>query len=241
MFEEKYKIIKYIQAGDKVLLKGFIKENINYIKSYTLKYKNIYSDYDDLVQEAIIIFIKCVYNYNFKKDFYQQFSNIRLYVDIRKYVLNNLYRVTDEEEKYNLCVKMYEKFIRKHIGSEDFYAQIRASLGVESKIVDEITYIAEQNEFSYYKKDEELSINIEDEIIKKLSTKEFLEKYINKTLTETQKKIILFKYGFINGKCYKLSEIAEQNKISKNSIYDDHSYAIKKLKKRHGKTLIKMY
>lgn len=241
MYKDKYKIIKAIQDGNKSLLNDFIKENFNYITGYTMKYKNIYSDYDELVQEAVIIFIKCINNYNFKNDFYQQFTNIRLYVDIRKYVLNNLDRVTDDEEKYNLCVKMYERFIRKYIDSDELYSQMRASLGIESRKVDEIIDIATLSEYNFYKEEQELNSNIEDKYLEKIEHEKFLDKYINNTLTETQKKIILFKYGFINNKCYRFSELAFINGISKNSVYLDHKYAIKKLKKRHGKELQKLY
>lgn len=235
MFEEKYKIIKEIQNGNKTLLNEYIKDNLEYIKSFTLKYINVYSDYEELIQEGIMIFITCVYNYKFNKDFLTEFAHIRLYVGIRKYILNNLNQVINEEEKDKLCIMIYEKYINNPLENGDFKFT-RTSLDIKINNVYKIIYYIENvNAMNLlYKNGTE---SFEDGIVEKMDKEAFVKKFIDGKLTELQKKIILLKYGFIDGNCYPLYRTAKMINSSKTAVYQNHKNAIKKLNKKYRKSL----
>lgn len=109
-----YDIIFRIQNGEKDLLEQFIIDNMEYIYSITKKYYNLFDDYEDLAQEAIIGFVKAVYNYNDKLDFYKQYAILWINNYIKRYILDNINLISDIDKRYFFAMDIYDRCKNKY-------------------------------------------------------------------------------------------------------------------------------
>ena len=218
--------IKRIQNGEKHLLKEFIQENMDYINARCEEYKYIFEDYDELIQEAIYIFIRAVYTFKFDCDF-RAYSNGWIYTRIKRFVLDNLNRVSDEEEKYNLCVQEYEKVrtkLNKEPSVEELWKGLFIKYSSAREIYNTVNFIYEDvNEEIYEEKYEEINDRVDSGLFKK--------NVIDKKLDGNQKDALLLKYGFVNGKMYSLRQIAKKIGYSHQGVDHLIKYGEKKLKK----------
>lgn len=221
-----YTKIKRIQNGEKHLLKDFILENMDYINARVKEYKYIFEDYDELIQEAIYIFIRAVYTFKFDCDF-RAYSNVWIYTRIKRFVLDNLNRVSDEEEKYNLCVQEYEK-VRAKLNKEPTVEELWKGLFIKYSSARDIYNIVNfkfdnYKEEIYEEKYEEINDSVDSELFKK--------NIVEKKLDGNKKEAILLKYGFLDGKMYSLRQIAKKIGYSHQGVDHLIKYGEKKLKK----------
>lgn len=201
--------IKRIQNGEKDLLEGLITENLDYIYKYVKKYNGIFLEYEDLKQEAIKEFISSVYAYNFKDDFILNYARRRIYTKVRYFVMMNIDRFKDSEERYAFCVKIYEnsKFRLGHNPTiEEFARYYYINESVAYKI---FNYLKNPDIKNERFNEENITNNIEEDVIlNKLEAKDMKDLVINSCLTKRQKELLLFHYGFYNGETYNFSEMA---------------------------------
>ena len=233
-------IIKRIQNGEKELLNDILKDNIEYIYSYTYKYYGIFNDYEDLVQVAMLAFVKAVYSYKFNGYFLTSHANLWITKNIERYILRNLDNINDIEEKYKICINIYEKCITyyKH---EPNAIEVSRYTNSNETIGSTILNVVNNYDVENKKYEDELYIDdTEAESLKRLESDLFIKKYIDGTLTDNQKKVIMYKYGFYD-RCYRESEISEKLGVSRQCVSNCHEYAIKKLKKKYKEKTFKHY
>lgn len=219
--------IKRIKNGEKHLLNDFVLENIDYIKLRIDEYKDIFVDYEELLQEGIYIFIKAIYKYDFNGDF-KIYCNGWLHTRLKRYVLDNLNRVIDEEKKYDLCMHEYEK-VRAKLNKEPSIEELCKGLSINfnsaKEIFNVVNCLKDENKEMVYEE------NKYDEVLDRIDTKIFQNKFIDSTLTDLQRKVILLRYGFEDQKLYTLRNIAISNNASHQSVDSNLKHAYKKIKK----------
>ena len=230
-------IIKKIQDGDKKLANTFIKDNISYIKKFTSKYFGIFEDYDDLVQIAMIAFMKSIYTFKYNMDFLKQHAALRIYTEVNRYVLENFHLINDFEVRYLIMLGFYER-CRKDIDIEITSKEISNYYGIKNSSAAKIIHFINNIEkYEDINTDDLLSdYNLEDECIKKIDTELFKIKFIDNVLTDKQKNIIINKYNF-NNKGLTISEMARKINMTRQSLNNNHNCAIKKLKKEYSNEL----
>lgn len=223
-------IVRRIQNGDNLLIEDFINQNINFINSFVNKYNDIFEDYEDLLQEAILAFISAIYNYKFDKNSFRQFASIKIYSTILKYVHENLYRILDNEKRYEIVKTAYDK-CKKFVGHEpscsdiSYYFRVARSHALQILLTYSLGDIyLEIEDYKDYYEDYSLE-NIESRIDSEI----FIDTINNSNLTQKQKEVILYKYGFIDGICHSLKSQAEKNGVNRQATHDVYKGAIKKL------------
>lgn len=225
--------IKRIQNGEKELLSGLIEDNLDFIYKYIKKYDGKFLDYEDLKQEVIKEFIKAVYCYNFKDDFINNYANRKIYNRARRYLIVNIDRFIDKDEQYALCVKVYEK-CKKKVGHNPSIEEISHYWYIHSSVVCRVLeYLNNPFLSNVDLKEDMMSITFDEkEIINNIQRKECVDLIINSSLSQRQKEVLLFHYGFYNGKSYSFSEMARKLDSYRQVYSDANISLIKRLKKK---------
>lgn len=187
-------IISRIQKGETELLEDLILDNINIITYYTKKYKNVFEDYEDLVQEATITFISAVYSYKFDK-FFSEYVGLKIFCAVNKYIAEHLRQINDKCFRQNIVNKLY-KNCEKKLGHRPNLVEFYTHHGIKASEAQEILncyyindlYPALENNLNYYDDDslERLLDFVDSEI--------FMKKLQNSSLTKSEKEYIYLKY-----------------------------------------------
>lgn len=221
-------IVKRIQKGEKYLLNDFIKDNMKYIYNITKKFYGIFEDYDDLVQEALITFIKAVYSFDTTKKYFLPYLNIKILSTVNKYVNSNLDRIIDNKKRKEIALGLYKKCQDRVEFEPDVDALMRY-YGLYVSDAQKLYNICKNDDiycniddFNNYYQDYSLD-DLEHEIDSNL-----LFKNLNlKLLTENEKEYIRLKYieNIKND-----SEIARCLGVSKQLICNRSKHLERKLK-----------
>ena len=242
-----YKIIKEIQDGNKALLNDLLDDSMDFINSYVEPYKNVYEDYDDLLQEAILVFINSIYFYKynpkFNKYFYSQYAGHWINLRLLTFVLKNLNRVFDDDDKLIISLNAYDR-VKKNLNYEPSIKEFSEYYNLkyhQAELIINFINGSDFNEDIYMGLKEFCDdYSLEDETVKELETELFIKRYLSKTLKDNQINVILHKYGF-GKEILGYTEIAKLEGVSKQCVNSRHDFAIKKLIKMHYEDLEKYY
>lgn len=226
--------IKEIQNGNKEVLEQFIRDYDKCIDSIIKKYKNIYSDYEELKQQAIMKFIESIYAFdcNLDKNRFIQYFYARLTIEMRRYVFSNLDRIKSIEEKCAICFYGYDK-CKLSLEHEPTYIEIADYLKINRKSAFEIHYIVNNLEKVVTQKKllDKVYSNFEEVMVEKLENDK-LKIVLEKILTKKQKEIIYLRYGCINDIPMSFTAIAEIYGITQQGVCNNFKCAEKKLIKK---------
>lgn len=241
-------LFEEIEKENKFILEKLINKKSNYIYKIAKKYKNVFEDYEDLIQEGIKTYIKMIYNFKkvYKLDYkrFNRSANVCIRRNMEKYVLKNLYRITDfEVEGYSICAHAYEK-CRYYLKKEPSDIELAKYLGIRLDQANVILRILNNFEQEYFI-DEDVYIDtkasFEEYVLNKLNTENFKKECLDEILTKKQNDVFSYRYGFYDGDCYEFNTIGNMNGATRQSAFDCHDNAIKRLKKYKTKEDLKKY
>ena len=198
----------------------------NYIEKITLKYSKKYSIiYEELIGYSYIGFLSAIkdYSYNIKTEFSRYVSaRIYQYLDLAYIKLNiGCFMESDKLKIIKRCIKeteinndtklfnnpfMIDEIINKLI-NEPKLSEFK-QYDLRNFIESQINTKSLNNIISYY----DYNIPCINSVVR-----EILKNAIDK-LTEPYKTIVGYIYGFKDGKCYKLKEIAKMLNITINKV-----------------------
>ena len=162
-------IVLRIQNGEKRLMDDFIKDNFKYVENIAKKYYEIFEDYEDLIQEGLIGFVKAIYSFDTNKKYFIQYLNYKILSEINKYVYSNLDRIIDEKVRYEFAMYLYKKCENK-IGYEPNVGEISSYYGLYISKAQQIYNIYRQYNIYYNIEDfkdyyNDFSLNVVDDKI----------------------------------------------------------------------------
>lgn len=227
--------IRKIQAGDKEILNEFLNDNLNYIYGITARYYGIFDDYDELIQVALYAFTKSLYKYNFDCNLYNKHSKRWICSYVERYMLKNIDRVNNIDNRYNIAVKVYENCKKYYNHTPNVkelskYGLIKADLAqyILDIIDDPYKFINIGYEDIY------MDTYNEDDFIRNIEKENFIDDVLSTNLTEKQRNSIMYKFGFVDGFCYGPTDTSKIIGVSRQNVDDMNDRAIKRLKKKLG-------
>ena len=222
---------KNIQFKDTILLEKMIIENMDNICLYIMKYKDCLRDFEDMKQEMIKEFIVAVPSYNSNYKSFKIYIKRILYIRHIQYLLNNLEQFKDEDEKYAFCVKVYEKCKNK-LGYDPACKELAKYWGVNYKAAHRVKecVCGDINPLINYFGDD--TIEIEEPVLEDMTREEQSIEIKKSKLGIRQKEVLLYYYGFLNGKRYNIIEMENMLDGAKQSYSKANELLIKKIKKK---------
>ena len=242
--EEEQEIGKRILKGDDKAKKELINANLRLVVSVAKKYINKGLSFEDLLQEGNVGLMKAVEKFDIEKGF--KFSTyatwwIRQSISRAIYEQSRTIRVpVHVNEAINSIRKFENKYVFEH-GVTPTYKQISENLGYSVEKVKEYKkasqdVISLESPVGVAEDQESIlmdflsdDIDIEQSVINKMSFERILE--ITKTrLTERESKVILLRFGLIDGRQRTLEEVGEVFDVTRERIRQIEAKALRKLR-----------
>ena len=242
--EEEFEIGKKVLEGDQNAQQVLIKSNLRLVVSVAKKYSNIGINFEDLLQEGNLGLIKAVDKYDITKGF--KFSTyatwwIRQAITRAISDYSRIIRVpVHANEKINAMKKFEKKFNSEH-GRNPSYKEISEALGyTEEKIKEYKKAVQEVLSLDSpigVEKDLDSTLmdfladdtNVEELTIKTMSY-EKLQEIIETKLTERESKVIILRFGLVDGRQWTLEEVGEVFQITRERIRQIEAKALRKLR-----------
>lgn len=243
--EEEHNLAMKIKKGDEKAKNKFIESNLRLPVYVALKHRNKGIEIIDLIQEGNIGLMKAVDRFN--PEFNYRFSTyaynwITLYITS---AINNKSRIIRLPAYMATLVNKYKTYIMEYQSKYDILPsinEIAMELNVSREKVLECQQYANDTHRSLYEllgNDEEdvplinfisQENNEIDSLISNVSNDEMMYLINNCGLKENEKKVILYRYGFINNKVYKAKEIATLLELTPERVRQIEISALKKLR-----------
>lgn len=246
--DEEIELFKRIKEGDKDAKNIVIECNLKFVVKIAKEYVGCGIPFQDLIQEGniglMIAIDKYEYSYGYRFTTYAEYwirqrinlgiSNTLRNIRIPFYFFEKIgiYNKTCSElkTKYGRTPTI-EEIAKKMDVSIKFIKQIERHLA-DTYSINELVGEKKDVEFSNFIITDENFVN--DVIIKKELKKEVKELFKNSSLNEKELNIIMLRYGFYDGKAYKLEEIAELYGVSRQAISQLEQRIFNKLLKTKG-------
>lgn len=242
--EEEVALALKMKSGDKVARKKFIESNLRLVIDIVKKFNGYGLSYLDLIQEGNLALIFAVDRFDVSLGYrFSTFATIIINQKVSRaiYLKGSQIRLPEYINKKIRLLNSTYVYLHNKIGSEITYDDLSKELGIS---VEEIEYLysLRSNPLSINKKvNEEDSLEIidlipsNDNIEEDYSKKDLYEKILllidKSKLSDREKNVILLRYGFIDGKVWKLKDIGKLYEISGERIRQIEAGALRKIRK----------
>lgn len=245
-FEEIVSLYKRMDFGDKAARDIVITYNLRLVVSIAKKYTNLGVDFEDLISAGHEGLILAVDKYDYTLGL--AFSNYAIWW-IRQSITRT---IANESRIIRIPVYAHELVLKIKQFSLDYYINynkypsvltIANSLNLKVDFVNSVLPIIDgvsslnesvaNDEFGDTEVIELLKsdIDVEDDVVEKISNKELVDYVFNQmNLSEREKAIIAYRFGFVDGKIYKLEEVGNMFNITRERVRQIEYNAILKLK-----------
>lgn len=248
-FEEIVLLYKKYEQGDLSARNQIINYNLRLVVSVAKKYKNMGIEFEDLISagnEGLLIAVE-KYDYTLGISF-SSYARWWIMQYVTRTIANNSRTIRIPVHLHDLLIKV-RKYMNDYysvFGKNPSIKEISNKFNINSDLVETILNVLNSvislNEPICNNGESEIEeeigstissdIDIEEEYIEQEMYNE-LNKYVfeESNLSERDKKIIAYRYGFIDGKIYTLDEIGNIYHICKERVRQIENSSIKKLKK----------
>lgn len=251
--EEEYQLaIAYKENNDLSARDKLIKSNLKLVVNIAKRYKGSNIDFLDLIEDGNIGLIAGIEKYDPKKGF-----RISTYVtwwirqSITRALCTNARTVrypVHLVERINLYKKADSKLFGLY-GRKPTLEEISEETGLSVKMLKELETLALDTVSlnALVRNDEDSDTELEayisdpgkgpEETAIESSEKEFIKSCLDEMTDEKQRIVLLFRYGFIDGKCYTLEETAQkiyeagysENRLTRERIRQIEGRALRKI------------
>lgn len=242
--EEEIALALKMKNGDKEARKKFIESNLRLVVDIVKKFNGYGLSYLDLIQEGNLALMFAVDRFDVSLGYrFSTFATIIINQKVSRaiYLKGSQIRLPEYINKKIRLIKSTYVSLHNKIGSDISFEDLSKELGID---VDEIEYLysLQSNPISINSKvNEEDNHEIIDlipsdiDIEEDYSMKDLSEKLLllieRSKLNDREKKVIMLRYGFIDGKSWKLKEIGKLYKISGERIRQIEASALRKIRK----------
>lgn len=241
--EEEYELFSKMANGDKKAKNKIICSNLRLVISYAKKYFNSYEPME-LIQEGNIGLIKAVEKFDVTKGY--KFSTYATYW-INQRITNYLEKYQNQlslsvsiKQKLQKLRKLKNAFILEHFREPTFQELLQITQLSETKLIELMQYeqikIINADEKILPDKDETVisfipsQDNVEETIINNDLSHKILELFDKAKLSDREKSILLYRFGFIDDRIYTQEELASIFKIKHQRIGQIERRALIKLR-----------
>lgn len=246
--EETKEIFKKYKLGE-ISLNELVISNIGLVKKIAL---NIFKNYkisnfelDDLIQEGCISLYKAILNYDDNKNFkFSTYAYSVIQNDLLNIYLQNITMVSSSRNSIVKASKVksflieYNKQNEKNPTIDEIATALNMStnsiqslynLSLGETRFEKLLSNSDSDDTEGLKKTISNDENVEDEVINELFKEELMN--ILNTLDEKSKNFLLYRYGFVDGVCHSLEEIAKKEGLSRQAVGQKEKRLFTKCKK----------
>ena len=241
--EERDLLIKYKKYGDKKAREKLIEHNLRYVKSIAKKYMRNGIDLIELIQEGNIGLMAAIDSFDLSKEF-RKSTYVKLYIVsyIQRFIINNGKNIRipvylyQRERKVKNAIKHFQFEFGKDPTVEELakfmdytVKQIINILTIPKTLSmhDIISNGGEESEHEDFIEDEKIN---DDTFIGNIYSSQFLDTINNSDLSDREKKVIFYRFGFFGNEPFKLKEIGKIVGVSRQRVKEIENKAKKKLK-----------
>lgn len=250
--EEECELCERIKKGDEEAKQTLIKHNLRLVVSVAKHYIGRNVDFLDLIQEGNMGLMKAIDKFDYTKGF--KFSTYATWW-IRQAITRS---IANDGRNVRIPVHRFEKIMKVKSATAKYYKLNGADPSAEelaeilSMSIDDVIRCQElivnapvslnqlTKNAAENKEDTELGDMIEDpkfteDTYVQNSFNQELRKAVfeNSPLTDREKQIIAYRFGFVDGKPYKLQEIGDIIGITRERVRQIEVKALTKLKRNH--------
>ncbi len=249
--EEEKSLSKRVMRGDKLARESLINSNLRLVVKIARGYLTHDMELLDLIQEGNLGLIKAAEKFDFRKNVrFSTYASFWIKQSIAR-ALSNKSRMIRlphrKEEKLRKIAKASQK-LSKVNGSVPDAGELSLETNIDEKEIRRIQSLPdrvlsiestdEHENFSLKNVLEDTKYN-PDYIVMRKYLKEKTSEMMN-ILTDKERKVILYRYSFMNGKKYTLKDIGEELVISPETVRQIELKALKKIREHfsHLKELL---
>ncbi len=245
-FDQEIELSKRIQAGDRKAVETLIESNLRLVVKIAKPYVSREMSFLDVIQEGNLGLMKAAEKYDFRK-------NVRFSTYAAWWIRQAIVRAISNKKRPIRLPHRKEETLRKikqayYTLSQSFmrepnYEEIGIELGMSADEVETILQIsgdvisldAEMNEDSgtLITMFEDMSYEPAQTVIKQIMRDDTLKTL--DILPEKEKKVLMYRYSFYDGKKYTLKKIGDKFGISPETVRQIEMRALKKLEKEADK------
>lgn len=250
--EEEYELCERIKKGDEEAKQTLIKHNLRLVVSVAKHYIGRNVDFLDLIQEGNMGLMKAIDKFDHTKGF--KFSTYATWW-IRQAITRS---IANDGRNVRIPVHRFEKIMKVKAAAAKYYKLNGVDPSAEelaemlSMSVDDVIRCQElivnapvslnqlTKNAAESKEDTELGDMLEDpkfteDTYVQNSFNQELRKAVfeNSPLTDREKQIIAYRFGFVDGKPYKLQEIGDIIGVTRERVRQIEVKALTKLKRNH--------
>lgn len=239
-FNNEESIREYRKTNNPSIKNQIITNNMPFVINIATKYFNYGVDKDDIISYGSIGLMRAIDSYDLDSGY--KFTTFAHEV-IEKSIINNMALEYGNNSKYfGSYIRKYRRYFYKLYGNykymyDEEYMNKVIDCMIEDGVITENqreslivgitlmnTYSETNEEIENVMYEDEPLISIEHEYIKNN-----LDRILS-VLDDELKEIVLYKYGFIDGKVYTLREIGNMKKISYQAVGQKVDKALKKMR-----------
>ena len=243
---EVVELIKQARNGDVEARNKIVEHNLKMVISIANKYCNNRSSILDLIQIGNEVIFSCIDNYNINSGIkFSYYLSKSIKYEIREQSLKMQYPVYLPSNVYEALLKIglycnnYLIINQREASNEEIINELK----LNKKYV-EIYNLIKDNNFSLsidkiFLTDELDSENDFDSFMQydynldNVLSKIDCERYIsNSNLSDRDKEVLLYRYGFVDGNIYSLRKIAKKYNISAEGIRNIEGNSLRKIRKQ---------
>lgn len=233
--EEEIELGKRIKNGDKVAKKILIESNLRLVIFIAKKFYNEKIPFEDYIEVGNLGLIKAVEKWDYSKGYkFSTYATWWIYSYVRKYFYTNYFGFSYPLKQAENIFKVKSYLNQCDINSlNPTYEEISNETGVQYRAVKDIM----ENDYDFFsidnderKSDGEMNlsdsyeeilfdknaISVEDEVNYNILREELKE--VLKKFDKRNADIIKYRFGFYDGRCYSLDEIARKYGVSRETI-----------------------
>ena len=254
--EEVVEIFKRIEKGDKAAKQKMIESNLALVVSVAKKYSSYSMDILDLIQEGNIGLMYAINNFDYRKGY--KLSSYAVCC-IKQFILRAIYNKektirlpVNREYTLRKIKKMSDKF-RQELMREPTIEEIRAEIGLSEMQINRILHMPEEtlsmdvvvdidNDATLYDLVKDNSAMSSYDCVEFADLKKRMNILVNTVLTESEQKIIKFRFGLYDGNMLLLKEVGELTGVTRERVRQLEERILRKLRnlKKANKQLIKV-
>jgi len=244
--KEEVELFKRIKNGDEEARQTVINSNLRLVVSIAKKYTSSSLNILDLIQDGNLGLMRAIEKYDYTKGYkFSTYATWWIRQGITRGIAEKARVIRIPVYQYEIHNKMlrYNTEFQKLYGTEPTVDEIAEGLNLKKEAIETTMKIQEPLSLNYTYADSEEeedgefadvvydNLPFEDRIIQKLSNQD-LKRFIIDTdrLTEKEKLVTLYRYGFVDGRPWKLDEIGQKYNLSRERIRQIETTALKKLR-----------